>query len=133
MFDNGPYVLLYSSKSQPGTSPVTVSGTGDLNRFPRLKIYGSSGEWRRGYCEVYRPENNGYNALNFTLTAFNGSGENAWVKMTDFQITIVSDSSWKIAPSACNEFAGNASKAWVNTSIGLSITRVVGVREPRLA
>lgn len=129
--DNGPYVMLYDSTALPGTAPNTVSGTGDLSQFSRLKVFGCTGEWRRCYCEVCKPMNNGYAGESFTLAAMNGSSGNAFLKMTDYIITTTS-SGWKIAPQSWYEYAGTSSSTKVNSGIGPSIVRVIGVRVPRL-
>lgn len=133
MRDNGPYVLLYNRTSQPGTAPVSVSGTGNLNEFSRLKVYGCTGEWKRCYCEVFINKGSTYHHTYFTLSAFNGSGNDAYVKMTDFRINVTSASAWSMEPLAYNELSAHSSSTYTNTSIGPSIVRVVGVREPWLA
>ena len=109
---------------RPGTSPVTIKGSGNLAEFAYLEVYGSTGEWKRCYCKVPRVGNAGYDSMYFTLMAFNGSGTNAYVKMADFEITHDS-TSWSIVPLAYNEMStgGNVLEA-----IGPSIVRVVGVR-----
>ena len=109
---------------RPGTSPVTIKGRGNLAEFAYLEVYSSTGEWKRCYCKVPRVGNAGYDSMFFTLMAFNGSGTNAYIKMTDFEITHDS-TSWSIVPLAYNEMStgGNVLEA-----IGPSIVRVVGVR-----
>ena len=115
--ETGPWV-------QPGIAPVTVKGSGSLSEFACLEVYGSTNEWKRCYCKVPRDRDKGYNKMCFTLMAFNGSGANAYIKMTDFEITHDS-TNWSIVPLAYNEMStgGNVLEA-----IGPSIVRVVGVR-----
>lgn len=127
--DNGPYVVLYSLEtdsvwSPPGRAPVPIKGSGNLAEFAYLEVYGSTGEWKRCYCKVPRVGSAGYDTMYFTLMAFNGSGTNAYIKMTDFEITHDS-SSWTISPVAYNEMStgGNVLEA-----IGPSIRKVVGIR-----
>lgn len=125
--DNGPYVMLYDTVNasvRPGTSPTTIKGSGNLAEFAYLEVYGSTGEWKRCYCKVPRVGNAGYDSMYFTLMAFNGSGTNACIKMTDFQITQGS-TSWSIAPLAYNEMSTGGK---VLEAIGPSILRVVGIR-----
>lgn len=125
MPDNGPYVELFRRTSQPSTSPVSVSGTGDLDDYESLMVWGSTSEWRRCYTRVWHQST--FHNVYFTLVAFNGSGSNAYLKCTDFKISLNGDK-WTIGPNAYNEFAGTSSKTIVNTAIGPSIVRIVGVR-----
>ena len=125
--DNGPYVTLYdrvNASVRPGTAPVTIKGSGNLAEFAYLEVYGSTGEWKRCYCKVPRVGNAGYDSMYFTLMAFNGSGTNVCIKMTDFEITHDS-TSWSIVPLAYNEMSTGGK---VLEAIGPSILRVVGVR-----
>ena len=125
--DNGPYVTLYdrvNASVRPGTAPVTIKGSGNLAEFAYLEVYGSTGEWKRCYCKVPRVGSAGYDSMYFTLMAFNGSGTNAYIKMTDFEITHDS-TSWSIVPLAYNEMSTGGK---VLEAIGPSILRVVGVR-----
>ena len=127
--DNGPYVMLYSLEtdnvwSQPGIAPVPIKGSGNLAEFAYLEVYGSTSEWKRCYCKVPRVGSAGYDTMYFTLMAFNGSGANAYIKMTDFQITHDS-SSWAISPVAYNEMSTGGK---VLEGIGPSIRKVVGIR-----
>lgn len=109
---------------RPGTAPATIKGRGNLAEFAYLEVHGSTGEWKRCYCKVPRVGNAGYDSMYFTLMAFNGSGTNAYIKMTDFEITHDS-TSWSIVPLAYNEMSTGGN---VLTAIGPSIVRVVGVR-----
>lgn len=109
---------------RPGTAPATIKGRGNLAEFAYLEVHGSTGEWKRCYCKVPRVGNAGYDSMCFTLMAFNGSGANAYIKMTDFEITHDS-TSWSIVPLAYNEMSTGGN---VLTAIGPSIVRVVGVR-----
>ena len=125
--DNGPYVTLYDTVNasvRPGTAPVTIKGRENLAEFAYLEVYGSTGEWKRCYCKVPRVGNAGYDSMYFTLMAFNGSGANAYIKMTDFEI-MHDSTSWSIVPLAYNEMSTGGN---VLTGIGPSIVRVVGVR-----
>ena len=125
--DNGPYVTLYDTVNasvRPGTAPATIKGRGNLAEFAYLEVHGSTGEWKRCYCKVPRVGNAGYDSMYFTLMAFNGSGTNAYIKMTDFEITHDS-TNWSIVPLAYNEMSTGGN---VLTAIGPSIVRVVGVR-----
>lgn len=125
--DSGPYVTLYdrvNASVRPGTAPVTIKGSGNLAEFAYLEVYGSTGEWKRCYCKVPRVGSAGYDSMYFTLMAFNGSGTNAYIKMTDFEITHDS-TSWSIVPLAYNEMSTGGK---VLEAIGPSILRVVGVR-----
>lgn len=125
--DNGPYVTLYDTVNasvRPGTAPATIKGRGNLAEFAYLEVHGSTGEWKRCYCKVPRVGNAGYDSMYFTLMAFNGSGANAYIKMTDFEITHDS-TNWSIVPLAYNEMSTGGN---VLTAIGPSIVRVVGVR-----
>lgn len=128
MFD-GRYeraVTLWDTTNQPAVAPSTASGKQDLNAYKYLRIYGCTSEWRRCYCEVPKPANNTYHNLAFTLSAFNGSGGNVYVKRTDYTVTC-SASSWSIAPNAWYEVAASGSASKVNSGIGPSVVRVVGV------
>lgn len=125
--DNGPYVILYDTVNasvRPGTAPTSIKGSGNLAEFAYLEVYGSTGEWKRCYCKVPRVGYAGYDSMYFTLMAFNGSNTNAYIKMTDFQITHGS-TSWSMVPLAYNEMSTGGN---VLTAIGPSIVRVVGVR-----
>lgn len=130
---NGPYVLLYNRTSQPDTAPVSISGTGNLNEFARLKVYGCTGEWRRSYCEVFKNADGTYHNARFTLSAYNGYSYDAYVKMTDFRVDVANASAWSMVPQSYNEISAHQSSTFTNTFIGSSIVRVVGVREPWLA
>lgn len=125
--DNGPYVTLYdrvNASVRPGTAPVTIKGSGNLAEFAYLEVYGSTGEWKRCYCKVPRVGSAGYDSMYFTLMAFNGANMNAYIKMTDFEITHDS-TNWSIVPLSYNEMSTGGN---VLESIGPSILRVVGVR-----
>lgn len=108
-------------------APSTVSGTADLDDYRYLRIYGSTSEWRRCYCEVPRPANHSYDGAQFTLAAFNGSGGNVWVKYADYNVSATS-SGWVMAPTSWYQVTANGSTSTVNSGIGPSVVRVVGVR-----
>ena len=134
--DSGPYVMfdgryeravtLWDSTAQPAVAPSTASGRQNLDQYKYLRIYGSTSEWRRCYCEVPKPAVHSYDSAQFTLVAYNGNGGNVWVKYTDYNIAAAS-SRWTMAPTSWYQVTANGSTSTVNSGIGPSVVRVVGV------
>lgn len=123
--------MLYDTVKKPGSAPSSISGTGSLDDFARLKVYGSTGEWRRCYVELYKT-GTGYNNTEFSMSAYNGDSSNAWMKMAAFKVTQGS-ATWSISPTSVMETHFSSAGVALATSYGPSIVRVVGVREPVLA
>lgn len=125
--DNGPYVRLYESDARPGTYPVTVSGNVSIRRFAWLEVMGSTSERTRCSCRVpgirLADGTYDYNAMMFSLVAFNGGDVKAYFKASRFVITD-DGSSWSIEPKEYNELSTNGTC----NAIGPSIVRVIGWR-----
>ena len=121
---NNKPVRLYWTGSQPTSAPNTVSGTENINSFKFLRVYGWTSEWKR--CSVDLMSTGNWNNSMFSLVVFNGSGTSAYLKCTDYTITVNSTSSWKITPAAYNELQFSSSSAKAVSGIGVSIMAIYG-------
>lgn len=108
-------------------APSTVRGTANLDDYRCLRIYGSTSEWRRCYCELHKPAGNSYNGSQLTLVAYNGNGGIVWVKYADYNVSATS-SGWVMVPTSWYQVTANGSTSKVNSGIGPSVVCVVGVR-----
>jgi hypothetical protein len=120
---NNKPVRLYWTGSQATSVPNTVSGTQNINSFKCLRIYGWTSEWKR--CSVDLVSTGNWNNAMFSLMVFNSSSLGAYVKCTDYTIT-VSTTSWKIAPATYKELQFFSSSAKCAPGIGVSIMSVYG-------
>lgn len=121
-----PTLLYLNNSSTPLKEPLGITINYNVNNFNRLVVFGSTYEWRRCSVELIKSHSQStFNAMYFTLFAYNGDQASAYLKMTDYKINI-SGSTTTILPKAYNEVSVEGASCIAKTGIGVDITAVYG-------